>query len=329
MPAHGLIGPVCASLPIAGRAAADPGKSISCSTGICRERAIILCPDPVPLAYSCRGVGVLSTYGETDLGQPRQSSTGTVCLRILLTASLLALAGCASTDRIDYGLERDPFQRINLASHRFNTKLDRFVIRPSARVYDRVLPDKLQRRATLFFRNLRGPIDITNNLLQGKFRYGFSGIGRLLVNSTIGLGGIFDPAARMGLPRHAEDFGQTLAVWGVPAGPYLVLPLVGPTNTRDLAGTALGWQIHPTVQHDDNRTRNALIVLEIVDTRAGLLVRDRSLDAAVDDYVHRRQVYELERNHEIHDGNPPVDDAGFDLPVVPLPTQPSVPTAED
>ena len=237
----------------------------------------------------------------------------------LLAASLIALAGCAGMDRTDFGLERDRFQPINQASHGFNSKLDRFLIRPSARTYDRIVPDKVQRRATNFFKNLRGPIDIANNLLQGKFKHGFSGVGRLLVNSTIGLGGLFDPAARMGLQRHAEDFGQTLAVWGVPSGPYLVLPVIGPGNARDLLGMALGWQLHPAAQYDDNGTRNSLVVLEIVDTRATLLVRDRSLDAAVDEYTHRRQVYELEREFEIHDGKPPEREGDFELPVVPLP----------
>ena len=234
------------------------------------------------------------------------------------TILLLAIGGCASTDRSDFGLERDRFRRINQASHNFNAKLDRYLIRPSARTYDRVVPDKLQRRTTNFFVNLRGPIDISNNLLQGKFKFGFSGIGRLLINSTIGLGGLFDPATRIGLPRHAEDFGQTLAVWGIPAGPYIVLPIIGPSNARDFAGTVLGWQIHPAVQHEDNSTRNALVVLEIVDTRARLLVRDRSLDVSIDDYTHRRDAYEQEREFQIYDGNPPDEDELF-LPVIPVP----------
>lgn len=202
--------------------------------------------------------------------------------------------------------EKDRLVRFNNASFATHNQIDRFLLRPVARGYA-WLPGKVSRRVSNFFENLRGPIDISNNLLQGKPRHGFSGIGRLIVNSTIGLGGLFDPASRMGLPRHAEDFGQTLAVWGVPSGPYLFLPIIGPTTARDLAGLAADWQIGPITQYDDTSTRNSLIFVDLIVKRSEFLsdAEEGARDRADDEYNFVRSNYEQARDDSIFDGYPP------------------------
>lgn len=233
-------------------------------------------------------------------------------LGILLGLAISSGSGCATVGTREPPPEGDRFIRINRVTQAFNDQLDRFVIGPAARLYNRGdnnrLPGKTRRRVTNFLDNLRGPIDITNNLLQAKFKRGFSGIGRLLVNSTLGLGGLFDPAGRWGMPRYAEDFGQTLGHWGVPPGPYLVLPLFGPSGARDLFGLAGDWQLHPIVQYEDTSTRNSLFALSIVVRRADLIASERPLEVARDPYIETRNSYRGSRENDVFDGNPPRDE---------------------
>jgi phospholipid-binding lipoprotein MlaA len=233
--------------------------------------------------------------------------TGTL---IVAAATMIALSGCASAPA-DHTL-RDPIQGINCAIYEANSAVDRALIKPLAKTYMRgdqeKLPGKLRRRVSNFLDNLHGPVDISNNLLQGKFKRGFSGIGRLLVNSTIGLGGLFDPAARWGMRRHAEDFGQTLAKWGVPPGPYLVLPVIGPSSVRDLFGRLFDWQLSPIAQSDDRTTRYGLYTLSVVETRAGLLSRDYTLKLQYDEYIYLRDTYATDSfNDAFYDGDSPLD----------------------
>ena len=215
------------------------------------------------------------------------------------------ISACAAIDTTPLA-EKDRFQRFNQASYNLHDRIDRAVIKPVARGYD-ALPDKIQNRTSNFFANLHGPIDITNNLLQGKFKRGFSGIGRLLVNSTIGLGGLFDPAARMGMPQYREDLGQTLATWGVPSGPYVFVPIIGPTTVRDLFGRVGDWQYDPISQNDDTSTRNTLVVGREIDNRAELLTDaiEGTIDRASNPYARVRSMYDQSRRDAIFDGNPP------------------------
>jgi phospholipid-binding lipoprotein MlaA len=226
---------------------------------------------------------------------------------------LAALVGaCATTPEYSALSDKDRFERFNRFSFRVHQGLDRFAIRPVARAYYAV-PDKLTNRVSNFFANLRGPVDISNNLLQGKFKYGFSGIGRLLVNSTIGLGGLFDPATRIGLPRHQEDLGQTLAGWNVPSGPYIFLPIIGPSTPRHLAGRIGDWQIDPLARYDNSGRRNSLVILDRIDRRAELLspgaegLLERSND---DEYDAVRRQYQNLRDGQI--GVEPPDLFDFD-----------------
>lgn len=225
-----------------------------------------------------------------------------------LSPALLALmlTACANIESGASLAEKDRFERINMASYKIHNGIDRALIKPVARGYD-ALPDKVHGRVGNFFDNLRGPMDIANNLLQGKFKRGFSGIGRLLVNSTIGLAGLFDPASRMGMPRYAEDFGQTLAVWGFPSGPYLFVPIIGPTTARDFLGKVFDWQIDPVAQNDDTSTRNTLVVGREIERRSGFLsdAAEGSLERSRNEYRFIRSQYEQAREDEIFDGNPP------------------------
>lgn len=220
-----------------------------------------------------------------------------------IVAAVMVVFGLPSCASVDAGMslaEKDRFERFNRASYNAQDRLDRAVIRPVARGYD-ALPEKLKGRVANLFDNLRGPIDISNNLLQGKFKRGFSGVGRLLVNSTIGLGGLFDPARRMGMPRYAEDFGQTLAVYGVSSGPYLFIPIIGPTTARDLVGRIFDWQIDPVLQHDDTSTRNSLFLLNRIDERSALLTAatEGALERSDDPYGDVRSEYGTTRENQI------------------------------
>lgn len=235
-----------------------------------------------------------------ETGSTRRLSVGTGFSRTLLVVLATLIVGCAGAQSYSSLADKDRFERVNRKSFRVHEGLDRFAIRPAARAYD-AMPDKLQNRVSNFLDNLRGPVDISNNLLQGKFRYGFAGVGRFLLNSTIGLGGLFDPASKIGLESHPEDFGQTLAIWGVPSGPYLFIPVIGPSTARDLLGTVFDWQIHPITRHDDTSERNSLVVLALIDRRAELLSPgiEGALDRSRDRYQRVRSEYQQRRDARI------------------------------
>jgi len=235
-----------------------------------------------------------------------QGSAPRALLRLLPLLLTLILSACANIEAGVSLADKDRFERINQASYKVHSGLDRGLIKPVARGYD-ALPEKVQGRVSNFFANLQGPIDISNNLLQGKFKRGFSGIGRLLVNSTIGLAGLFDPASRMGMPRYREDFGQTLAVWGVPSGPYLFVPIIGPTTARDLLGKVFDWQIDPVAQNDDTSTRNTLVVGREIERRSRFLSdsTEGALERSRNEYRFIRNQYGQSREDDIFDGNPP------------------------
>ena len=149
---------------------------------------------------------------------------------------LIMLTGCANVPSIDPEYEPDRLENSNRNIYQFNDVMDRTLLKPPAKGYRRIVPVSVARRIRNLLNNLAAPIDISNNILQGKFKFGFSGLGRFLLNSTVGLAGIFDPAAKIGLEPHPEDFGQTLAVWGVGQGPYIVLPFFGASTLRDTMG---------------------------------------------------------------------------------------------
>lgn len=223
---------------------------------------------------------------------------------MLIATSLTTLAGCAN--RPPQEEVADPLEPVNRVVDKFNDKVDRAVLKPTAQVYEKVMPRPARTSVTNFFSNLGEPLVIVNQFLQGKPREGFSDTGRLLVNTTLGVFGLFDPASQMGLTKHNEDFGQTFGTWGIGEGWYVVLPMLGPSTVRDTFGRIGDYQFDPLAYHHEIRERNSLIGLRAVDTRANLLSATNVRDtAALDVYLFTRDAYRQHRWGRIHDGNPP------------------------
>jgi phospholipid-binding lipoprotein MlaA len=228
----------------------------------------------------------------------------------ILGALLLAAAcsGCASSRGLAEHDDVDRLERVNRAVYRFNRGVDRRVVKPLARFYDRAVPPAAERHVRKFFENLHGPSDVLNNLLQGKFRPGFASLGRFLFNSTVGIGGFFDPASKVGLERHAEDFGQTLAVWGVPSGGYLVVPFLGPGTFRDWGARPVDAWLDVARRVEDSRDRAVLRGWRVVSDRAALLPAERSLEESFDEYALVREAFWQRRRYQIYDEAPPEDE---------------------
>ena len=229
-------------------------------------------------------------------------------LRGALLLSLAAYcAGCATTPAERAGDVPDRFEKMNRRVYQFDRNLDIHVVRPVARFYDRIMPTPVERRVHNFFTNLYAPVDIINNFLQAKFKHGFSDFGRFLLNSTVGIAGIFDPARKLGLERHQEDFGQTLAVWGVPSGGPLVLPLLGIGTVRDWGAWTIDIR-EDVLWYNDSDAKLGLVAWRYVSERAALLPGERSLEASLDEYLFVREAYVQHRRYLIYDGAPPPDD---------------------
>ena len=197
----------------------------------------------------------------------------------------------------------------------FNDGLDRAIIKPLAKGYQWIMPDPLDRGVTNFFANLSEVNSIINNALQFKLKRAAGSAGRLAINSTIGILGFIDVASDMDLPRYREDFGQTFGVWGVGTGPYLVLPLLGPSNGRDLVGLVLDWNVAPVKwATDSDAVQYGLLALWFIDRRADLLGASRILEqAALDPYAFMRDAYLQKRLNDVYDGNPPLDEFDQEL----------------
>jgi phospholipid-binding lipoprotein MlaA len=204
--------------------------------------------------------------------------------------------------RADDGATPDPWEPFNRAMFTFNDHLDRWVLEPVAKGYDVVTPDELQHCIRNFFWNLRVPIQGLNGLVQGKPVQSASDVGRFTVNTTIGLAGFLDPATYFGLDRHEEDFGQTLGVWGVPNGPYLVIPVLGPSTIRDTGGLAVDSLLTPTWYFLDAAVTVGSRVVETVNTRAIVLQDvERARDASFDFYSAVRSAYLQHRETLLRD----------------------------
>lgn len=260
-------------------------------------------------------------------------------LRLAGGALILALlGGCASvTDGAD---ERDPLEPFNRAIYRFNDAADRYVIKPVATDYREHVPRPVQTGIANFFGNLQDVIVLVNDLLQLKVEQGMSDFGRIVYNTTFGLFGLVDVASYLGLPKHDEDFGQTLGYWGVPPGPYLVLPFLGPSNIRDSVGLVGDIYVHPMFQGliTDESVSLGAVALRYIDLRAQLLGASRVVDeAALDPYAFIRDAYLQRRRNLVYDGNPPPeprddfipdDNADADLELELEKTPPASPTPD-
>lgn len=226
---------------------------------------------------------------------------------LLLTLTFAATtAGCASVN--GPSPEHDPFESYNRAMFAFNNTIDENILKPVAAAYRDYVPEPIQSGISNFFSNLGDILVIINDLLQGKFAQARDDFFRFFVNTTFGVFGLFDVATYMDLPKHNEDFGQTLGVWGVSDGPYLVLPFLGASSLRDTAGLLVDAQADPVYNISDQQTRYATIALKAVDTRAELLGASKVLDkAAFDRYAFMRDAYLQRRKYLVHDGEPPQD----------------------
>lgn len=216
------------------------------------------------------------------------------------------LTGCATVPPGAGQDPRDPLEAFNRQVFEFNEGLDKVVLKPLAQVYDKVLPRPVQECLSNGFSNLREPSNAVNNLLQGKASEAVSDVCRFAVNTTVGLLGCFDVASRMGLEKHREDFGQTLGVWGVGNGAYLVLPLFGPSTLRDTAGLGVETVLDVNFWLNDVAVRNTIFAVRTVHYRAELLKTDELISgAALDKYTFLRDGYLQRRRNLVYDGNPP------------------------
>jgi phospholipid-binding lipoprotein MlaA len=240
---------------------------------------------------------------------PTQAMLSRLALSLLLAVAV-GLGGCATGPDAD---PRDPLEPFNRGMFQFNDDLDQAFIQPLAKGYNAIMPGPLNQGVTNFFDNLRDVDSAVNNLLQLKIGRAFSDLGRVAVNTTVGILGFVDVASNLNLPSYKEDFGQTLGVWGFETGPYLVLPFFGPSSGRDGVGVVVDWFIDPLYFIDDDGLKWGLRGLRLVDTRADLLNASRVFSqAALDPYSFIRDAYLQRRRSQVFDGNPPEEELDFE-----------------
>jgi len=225
--------------------------------------------------------------------------------RAMAIATLLLLAaGCAATP--GRTLNDDPWEKMNRGIYKFNDTLDRAALRPVAKGYKAIAPQWVRSGVGNFFANITYPVTIVNQFLQGNGRLGLRDTGRFLVNSTIGVAGLVDVATRMGLEANREDFGQTLAKWGVGSGPYITLPFFGPSTLRDAPSRIVDYFTQPLSYADMSwESELGIRAIGIVHDRADLLSIDQTLRNAFDPYAFMRDAWIQQREFAIFDGNPP------------------------
>jgi len=223
---------------------------------------------------------------------------------------LLVLAGCAS---IPSGKPdpKDPWERFNRSVFIFNDKLDRAFAKPVARGYVKITPRVIRTGVSNFFSNIDTVPTIINDALQGKFRQVGHDTARFLLNSTLGLGGLFDPASAAGLEYNEEDLGQTLGKWGVKAGPYLMLPVLGPSSVRDAFARAADTYMEPVYYLGDESTRYIIRGVDLLDGRASLLELDAQIERSYDKYAFIRNAWTQRREYQVRDGD--VEDQSLEL----------------
>jgi len=224
---------------------------------------------------------------------------------LLFSFSLALTTGCATLDGPPN--PDDPLESYNRAMFSFNETMDRAIVKPVAKGYDWIMPGTLSTAVTNFFNNLDDIVVFANSLLQLKFHKAAVTSARLVWNTTIGLLGLIDVATHMDLPKQHEDFGQTLAHWGVGSGPYFVLPFLGPSTVRDGIGVPIDWILFdPVFQDKELDVIITALVIRYTDKRAGLLSATNIIDeTAPDKYAFIRDAFLQRRQYLIHDGNPP------------------------
>lgn len=239
----------------------------------------------------------------------------------------LALAGCATGPNAN---PADPLEPFNRGVSTFNDNLDKYALKPVAEGYQDYIPSPVRTAVGNFFSNVSDVYSAANNLMQGKPSRAAEDTMRVAINSVLGLGGLIDIATPAGLPKYKEDFGQTLGVWGVPPGPYLVLPLFGPSSVRDGSGMVVDRFMDPTFYIAPWSASLGVSAVRVVDGRAQLLGATSLIEAAaLDKYAFLRDSYLQRRQYLIYDGNPPSqDDDEPSQPAAPKDGAPPAP-AED
>jgi phospholipid-binding lipoprotein MlaA len=224
-------------------------------------------------------------------------------IRIIILLTAVGLTGCASTHP---GNPADPLEPINRGIYKFNDVVDKAVVKPVARGYKEMMPRVGRIMVSNFFSNLDDVTVTANDLLQFKLVQGFSDGMRFIVNTTVGVFGLIDVASAGGLVKHNEDFGQTLGKWGVGNGPYIVLPILGPSTLRDSAGLYGDGYTSPMYQMQDMRARNQAYLTRGINRRTEFLDQEKILnEAMLDPYKFMRDAYLLHRQSQVYDGNPP------------------------
>lgn len=232
-------------------------------------------------------------------------------LALLLLVLAGSLTGCASHDPLDENstyVEYDPLEPFNRKVHSFNRAFDKVALGPLARGYRKITPTPVRRSISNFFSNLTAPRSALNNFLQGKPGRGFNELGRFLFNSTLGIGGLFDVAGAAGMERYDENFSQTLSVWGVPDGPYIVLPFLAPAMASDFLALPVDYYSDVLTYYDNSSVRDKVWGLRLIELRYRLLGADAILEESQDPYVTVREAFRQNRTFRIFDGNPPRDD---------------------
>lgn len=221
-----------------------------------------------------------------------------------LVISAALIAGCAATP--GRTVNDDRWEGFNRGVYKFNDTVDRAALKPVARGYRKITPSFVRTGVGNFLSNLKNPTTAVNQFLQGKFGPGVKDTGRFLLNTTLGIGGLFDVATPVGLEKNDEDFGQTLAVWGVPSGPFLNLPLFGPSSLRDAPSRAVDWFTNP-LQYTDLpwEAEWGERAIRIVHSRSELLSLDKTLQRTYDPYAFIRDAWVQQREFNVFDGNPP------------------------
>jgi phospholipid-binding lipoprotein MlaA len=224
-----------------------------------------------------------------------------------LSCALCALAllgGCATTGASSAQHTRDRFENVNRGIYKFNDVVDRAALKPVAKGYKKITPEWFRRGVGNFFSNLQYPATIFNQLLQGKGSMAARDTARLLTNTLLGFGGVLDPASRVGLDKNDEDLGQTLGVWGVPSGPYIVLPFLGPSTIRDAPSTFAEFFVDPLTYADVKwQVLWGARALDIVDVRAQLLALDPVIARSYDPYAFVRNSWLQRREYQVRDGD--------------------------